>query len=329
VRVLGLFLNTQRADSSHTKENTGTSRVTRAGFVSYRNRTDSTHDHDRPSTPRSVRSAFPATPSLCASLYASRAAVRLRQLCTSITPYRLPTAAAPDRSSTDGQSTISRPWLNVGVDCTAIVVFTDHQRVRFQLTVSSDTLSAQRGVSHLPRCNGRQRQDPSRSFSTPTAGTGPFQPLSTVVSADAQDFLHQKMKHFLTTFSSLRNSATPERHRIPTASMSPRLAARSYPRFGRCESLAKMRKPSYRSPDSDSTLRSRLEADIDRLRAVSQPRSELRGRLSTHVRSLTALVESSVSRNYGVPVDPPPSSLLSPRPDSETYLWATDNPTSK
>jgi len=111
-----------------------------------------------------------------------------------------------------------------------------------------------------------------------------------------------------------------------TASMSPRLAARSYPRFGRCGGLAKSVKSPYPSPDSDSTLESRLEADTDRLRAASRPRSELRGRLSTHDRSLTALVGSSVSRNYGVPNDPPPSSLLSPRPDSVAYLRRPTTP---
>jgi len=67
-------------------------------------------------------------------------------------------------------TTIRRPLPNLGrstVDCSATVVFVDHHPKRFQPTVSSDTLTATHGAAHLPRCNGRQRSDPSRAFSAP------------------------------------------------------------------------------------------------------------------------------------------------------------------
>lgn len=108
--------------------------------------------------------------------------------------------------------------------------------------------------------------------------------------------------------------------------MPPRLAARSYPRFGRCEHLAKMRMPSYPSPDPDAPLELRLEADTNRLRAASHPRSELRGRLSTHDRSLTALVESSGLRDYGFPNKPTTLQSSLAAPGLRTHLRRPTTP---
>ena len=84
------FGNTLRADSSHTKEATSRSRVTRADSTCHRYRTVPTTPtvSTDPLSHVRLRSAPPATPSQCASLSASRAAERLRRVGMTLTSYR-------------------------------------------------------------------------------------------------------------------------------------------------------------------------------------------------------------------------------------------------
>jgi hypothetical protein len=63
----------------------------------------------------------------------------------------------------------------------------------------------------VPAVSGRTLPAP---FLHHSVGAGPFQTLSTGISTHVQNFLRQKFRKFLTTFSSLRHSATAERVRM-------------------------------------------------------------------------------------------------------------------
>lgn len=178
----------------------------------------------------------------------------------------------------------------------------------------------------MRHCTGRLRSDPSRAFSTTLRRRGTLPPVVDRYQHARSRLASSGNARFPTSFTSAA-TLLYGRTTSNNASMSPRLAARSYPRFGRCGGLAKSVKSPYPSPDSDSTLESRLEADTDRLRAASQPRSKLRGCLSTHDRSLTALVGSSVSRNYGVPNEPTTLQSSFAAPGLRDIPSATDYPT--